>query len=138
MAYVALLFFATLAGCGVVCRSDFRQATRDSLGGFFSEVVVSQPLCAGVLRGQVVLSLRDDRPDTGVSGVLVERLARDRSVLGPSVTTEASGAFSFGDVPDGTYLLRVAKDGFNPVRYSVRVTSKCHGELVLGISPTGM
>ena len=51
-----------------------------------------------------------DGTEPGYSGVTVQLLDKDGNVVG-TTTTDANGKYSFSKLPDGTYSVKVVKDG---------------------------
>ena len=76
------------------------------------------------------------RSDTGqfINDARVE-VYDAQNALDASGETDASGVFKKEGLPAGSYLVRIAKDGFEPQVYTVRVQSKVTSDLKFVLRP---
>jgi protocatechuate 3,4-dioxygenase beta subunit len=109
---------ATLSGTTAIV--DFTSgdagSTDDSLDIGFSKKVTTQ--ANNVTLGNLVFKDLDnngkfDGSDTGIAGVLVELLDESGNPIGEPVTTDANGNYTFTNLADGKYSVRLAASNFN-------------------------
>jgi hypothetical protein len=95
---------------------------------FETIVVRGQSFHVSRIAGEVYFS-HGPVPDVSIT---LRKLGESDS-LG-TVTSDANGAFTFPEMPDGWYQLATCKDGWNAVVAPVRVTRRGEGSIRLTVS----
>ncbi len=119
MFIVAVLAFATLAGC-----ADPAPTGTDEPDGFKDvkvEVDEQHGVILGVVVDQAIVPIADVKVSTDVGGKTIEK------------TTDAQGRFVFDRVPEGTYFLTSEKLGYEASQISATVVAGVKDPAVLKI-----
>jgi tetratricopeptide (TPR) repeat protein len=80
-------------------------------------------------------SVRRDDNNQPVPGVRLQLLSSAGNVAHPTILTNASGEFSFGQFSPGAYEIVVEADGYQPARLSVELSRFGQANLVVHIRP---
>ena len=88
--------------------------------------VLRKPITAKSLEGYII-----DSAGFTIPKVLVERVSSDWERRLDAVFTDSDGAFSFSNLPEGVYYLRISMAGFDRLLIKVIVKKKAKAKLKL-------